>query len=115
VEFRRKDPVVLNSTITENQPDVPAFVPWFDPVYEGVAVETADGGVRAKAVVGGKPFAKAGLRVGDVIAAVNGEVTDSPESFRRLLRRAWVGQTAPVLRVVRQGRSLEIRVPVPPG
>ena len=39
-------------------------------------------------MVDGKPFADGGVRVGDIIANVNGKKPDSAESLRRLLRDA---------------------------
>ena len=48
----------------------------------------ADKAVPVTSVTGGKPFSQAGVRVGDIIAEVNGKKHDSPESLRRLLRDA---------------------------
>jgi hypothetical protein len=101
-----------NCVVEENATMPLGFVRFFGPAREGVVVESADGGVRVKTVDAAKPFAKAGLRVGDLITAVQGEAVDSPETFRRLLRRAWVGDEDCRLGVLRNGKGLTIHVPL---
>ena len=39
-------------------------------------------------IADGKPFADAGVKMGDIISEVNGKKPDSAESLRRLLRDA---------------------------
>ncbi|MCI0458544.1 MAG: PDZ domain-containing protein [Gemmataceae bacterium] len=97
--------------VREQQPDFLGFVKFFDPAREGVEVEPAKGGVRIKAAADGKPFAKAGLAAGDLVVAVNGQPAESPEVFRRLLRRTFVTGETTVLRVERDGKQSEVRVP----
>jgi S1-C subfamily serine protease len=104
---------VSNCVVEENATMPLGFVRFFDPAREGVVVEAAKGGVRVKAVDAAKPFAKAGLRVGDLLTAVQGAAVDSPETFCRLLRRAWVGDEDCTLAVVRSGKALDVRVPIP--
>ncbi len=102
-----------NVIVNENDPIPLGFVRFFDPAREGVVVEGAKGGVRVKTVDAGKPFAKAGVRVGDVITAVQGEAVDSPDTFRRLLRRALAVDESCTLGVLRSGKGLDVRVPSP--
>jgi len=102
-----------NVAVKEKETMPLGFVRFFDPAREGVIVEAANGGVRVKAVDAKKPFAQAGLRVGDVITAVEGEAVDSPDTFRRLLRRALTVDEGCTLGVLRSGKTLEVRVPIP--
>ena len=86
------------------------FIKFFDPSQAGISVEGAKGGVAIKQVAPDKPFARAGLRSGDVPLAIDGTVVPSPESFRRLLRRKLaVGKDA-AFKVRRGEKTLEIRV-----
>lgn len=87
------------------------FVKFFDPARAGVEVEPAKGGVRVKAVDGSKAFAKAGLRTGDVITAIDKEATADPEAFRRQLRSALARDQGPTLRVLRGAEVEQIRIP----
>ncbi len=90
------------SRFTEGEQEPFGFVRYFDPTREGVTVEAANGGVRVRAADVAKPFAKAGLKAGDLITAVNGAVASDPEAFRRLLRRAIVADNGLTLRVLRR-------------
>lgn len=54
---------------------------------------------------------EAGLRPGDVIVGFNGRKVDDPAQFFRLVADAKIGTTATV-RVVRDGRSQEFKLPV---
>jgi serine protease Do len=54
---------------------------------------------------------EAGLRPGDVIVAFNGQAVDDPSQFFRYVVDAKIGTTATV-RVLRNGRSLEFKLPV---
>ena len=83
------------------------------------ASSPADYGVSAKAeketaviatVVEGKPLGKAGVAVGDVIAAVNGFVVKNPLQLGRELCRAEVGKGAAVLKVLRGKDTLYLHV-----
>ncbi len=53
----------------------------------------------------------AGLRPGDVIVALNGKPIDDPSTLYRLVADAPVGSTV-TLRVLRSGRSQDLRVPI---
>jgi S1-C subfamily serine protease len=52
-----------------------------------------------------------GLRPGDIITAVNGQTITDPSHLMRLLADAPVGSQA-AIRVWREGRSIDVRVPV---
>lgn len=63
----------------------------------------------------GGPAEAAGLKVGDVVTAVNGRPVADPEALRFRIATLPVGETAR-LTVLRRGRTLEIDVPlVPPA
>jgi hypothetical protein len=72
--------------VIAQEPTPFGFVTFFELKTVGVDVAVTANEVRVRAVAGGKPFAKAGVRAGDVITAVNGKKPDSAESLRRLLR-----------------------------
>ena len=57
------------------------------------------------------PAAKAGLRPGDLILAIDGEPTPSVDAVHRLLDRHSIGRTL-TLRVLRQGSLLEMQATV---
>jgi serine protease Do len=52
-----------------------------------------------------------GLRPGDIITAVNGQTITDPSHLMRILADAQIGSQA-VIRVWREGRSTEVRVPI---
>jgi hypothetical protein len=102
-----------NCKVSEHEANPLGFIKFFDPAREGITVAPAKEGVSVKAVGGGKPFAKAGLRPGDVITAVNSQSSDSPEEFRRLLRRGLFAEDGVTLRIRRGDKALQVRVPPP--
>jgi S1-C subfamily serine protease len=53
----------------------------------------------------------AGIDPGDIVVAFNGQVVTDPSDLLRFVDDAKIGSTATVM-VVRQGRKLEIKVPV---
>jgi serine protease Do len=59
----------------------------------------------------GSPTYAAGIRPGDVIVAFNGQPVDDPSQLFRLIADAKIGSTA-TLAVIRNGRSLDIKLPV---
>jgi S1-C subfamily serine protease len=103
---------VVNSVIKENQPVPLGLVRFFDPAQAGIRVEAAKEGVRVKDAAVDKPFAQVGLKAGDIILTLGGTAVESPDSFRRLLRRkiAEGGQT--VFKLRRGEKVLEIAVPL---
>ena len=54
---------------------------------------------------------EAGLRPGDVITGLNGRTVGDASQFRRMIADSKVGSTG-TLRVVKNGRNVEIRVPI---
>jgi S1-C subfamily serine protease len=87
------------------------FIQFFDPSQYGISVEAGRNAVRVKEVAARKPFAEAGVQVGDVVAAMGDLTTDSPEAFRRVLRRRIAEGNDIVFKVRRGDRPLEITVP----
>jgi serine protease Do len=53
----------------------------------------------------------AGLRPGDVIVGLNGQAIDDPSQFLRLVADSKPGTTA-VVKVLRQGRTMEFKLPI---
>jgi PDZ domain len=100
-----------SSAIKEDEPNPLGFVQFFDPASVGVTVEAAEGGVRIKEAADGKPFAKAGLQAGDLAIAADGTPLDSPEAFRRLLRKKLATGGDFTLEVRREGKSVGVVVP----
>ncbi len=78
----------------------------------GLAVQTADGGVRVEKAEVKKPFAAAGVRKGDVVAAVDGKKVESVAGFRKQIRTAFV-QGDCTLTVRRGAETKEIAVRFP--
>ena len=74
--------------IRENESRPFGFVTFFELSAVGVEVKVADKVVTVAKVAGDGAFAQAGMKVGDVVAGVNGKKPDSAESLRRLLRDA---------------------------
>ena len=54
---------------------------------------------------------QAGLEPGDIIVAFNGQKVDEPAQLSRLIQDARIGSTA-TLRVIREGREVDVKVPV---
>jgi len=72
--------------VKEKEADPLGFVKFFDPSRVGVTVEAAAAGVKVTKAEEGKSFARAGLKVIDVIVGLDGKEANTPETFRRLLR-----------------------------
>jgi PDZ domain len=106
----RNQTLLGSSKIQDNEPTPLGFVRFFDPARAGIAVEPAEKGVQVKVSTPGKPFARAGLRAGDVVVALSGEEVNSFESFRRLLRAQLAVEEEGVFKVRRDGQTLEIKV-----
>jgi len=54
---------------------------------------------------------EAGLRPGDIITGLNGRTVEDASQFRKMVADSKVGSTA-TMRVVKDGRTVEIRVPI---
>jgi S1-C subfamily serine protease len=68
-------------------------------------------GVLIASLAEGGPATAAGLRAGDLILAVDGEPTPTVDAVHKLLGRETIGRTL-TLRVLREGKILEIRATV---
>ena len=98
-ESRRKSEWCQRVIIEEKVTKPLGFITFFELSAVGVEVKEADKTVRVTMVADDRPFAAAGVRVGDVITAVNGKKPESAESLRRLLRDALaLGDAAVVVR-----------------
>jgi hypothetical protein len=86
---------------------------FFDLARAGLRFTMVEGGARVDVATAGKPFARAGLQKGDLIAEVNQEKAAAAESFVRLMRRRVAAGVAR-LKVQRGERVLEITVPLGP-
>ena len=80
----------LQNYIKENDHFALNFVHFFEPTDAGIEVTATQGGVAVAKLLDGQPPKKAGLKVGDIITAVDGKATTDLETFRRLLRRGTV-------------------------
>lgn len=105
------DTKVSGTQVQEKESKPLGFVKFFDPAGGGVEVVPAEGGVRVKAAAEGKPFARAGLRAGDVVTAVDGTEVRSPDTFRRLLRAKMALMEETMFQVRRGDKVVEIAVP----
>lgn len=80
------------------------------PPSELSRLATLLGGVPISGCLEGSPAARAGLRYGDVVLAINGIPTPSWTEFFQARRRA----TEPVIaRIFRRGRQFEVRMDLP--
>ncbi len=101
---QKKDPTV---TRLENEPNPFGFIKWFTVAEVGVEVAAAKDAVRIEKLHDGKLPLKAGLKVGDIVTAVDGTKVDSLASFRRRLLRGVVNEYC-TLTVQRGGKSLDV-------
>jgi hypothetical protein len=101
------------NTIIENATKPLGFIQFFETEQIGVAAESGENGVRVTKTTEGKPFHKAGLRPGDVIASINGETLNSAEAFRKILRKHYAWEEPMTFQVVRDGKAVEIQIPRP--
>jgi hypothetical protein len=76
----------------------------------GLDVKQAKTELHITGVKNQSPFGKAGLEPGDVIATANGNAMTDYHAFRRLIRRAYVEETAVSLSVRRQGKPINVKV-----
>jgi hypothetical protein len=106
----KQDPI--DTTIHEKEQTPLDAVAFFDPSQLGAEVSLAAGKVRIDKVRDGTPMATAGLRAGDVVAAVDGSDVDSPDTFRRSLRRGLVEGKA-VLKVRRGDDTIPVVIRLP--
>lgn len=76
--------------------------------FLGVQLEPGDKGVKIMLVNPGSAAAKAGLKAGDIIQAIDGKVIDDPESLINLIQRTKPGQQV-VIKYDRDGKEMEAR------
>jgi Do/DeqQ family serine protease len=79
-------------------------------IAEEVGAPSTAGALVIRMVRGSEAY-EAGIRPGDVIVAFNGTRIDDPSQLYRLVADARIGSTATV-RVLRNGRTQDIRVPI---
>ncbi len=90
--------------------------PWLGAKLQGVTPEIADSlslkrpaGVLVASIVPGSPAARAGLKTGDLIVAVDGQVVDDPNAFDYRFATKPLGGSAQ-LGVVRSGKDTVVSV-----
>ena len=90
--------------------------PWIGAGGQAVTADIAaslglprPAGVLINQIRKGGPAEQAGLRVGDVVIAVNGRAVDDPDSMRFRVATLGVGGTTS-LKVLRQGREQDLRL-----
>lgn len=106
-KYKRDDPLNAQTIWIENEPNPFGFIEWFSTAEVGLEVAAAKGSVKVAKLHDGKLPFKAGLKVGDIITAVDGTKVDSPDSFRRGLLRGVVNERC-TLTVKRGDMSLDI-------
>jgi serine protease Do len=79
-------------------------------IAEEVGATSTDGALVVRMLRGSEAY-DAGIRPGDVIVGFNGTRITDPSQLYRLVADAKIGSTA-TLRVFRNGRTQEIRVPI---
>jgi S1-C subfamily serine protease len=95
--------------------------PWLGAQLQKVTADIAEGldlarpvGALVQTVAPASPAAKAGLKTGDLIVAVEGQAVDDPDAFGyRFVTRPLGGQAN--LTVVRQGKEMQLRVTLEPA
>ena len=94
--------------------------PWLGATGQGVSQDIATSlgmkrptGVLINSVYKGGAANKAGLRVGDVVLAVNGHEVNDPKGLRYRIATLPVGETA-ALRVMRKDRTMALKLLLAP-
>ena len=95
--------------------------PWLGARFQRVTPDLAEGlglarptGVLVQTVAKASPAEKAGIRVGDLITAVDGQTVDDPESLNYRLATQPMGETVD-LAVNRRGRDTVVRIALTPA
>ncbi|SOD88858.1 DegQ family serine endoprotease [Caenispirillum bisanense] len=104
--------VVVDSLLSDGK----AVRPWFGAAGQGVTADIAQSlglprpaGVLVNGLYPGSPAEKAGLRIGDVITAMDGHPVADPSELRYRIVTAPVGGTAR-MSVLRKGAPLDVTV-----
>jgi predicted metalloprotease with PDZ domain len=100
----------MDTRFLEPKDDPFAWLKIFDPSDIGLDVKQAKTELHITGVKNQSPFGKAGLEPGDVIASANGNPMTDYHALRRLIRRAYVEETAVSLAVRRQGKPINLKV-----
>jgi S1-C subfamily serine protease len=115
LDVLRDDEVMqLTATLAE-QPERPGrgMFPFGDfqvqRAYLGVSLEATDDGVSIAAVSEASPAAEAGLQVGDIITAVNGDAVAEPADVAAAIRDLAIGDSV-TLSITRAGEAQDIEV-----
>jgi serine protease Do len=92
--------------------------PWIGATGQPVTAELAQGfglakpgGVVINNLYDGGPAQQAGLKVGDIVTAINDRAVEDPGALRFRLATLPIGSTA-TLTVLRKGQSLELPIPL---
>jgi Do/DeqQ family serine protease len=92
--------------------------PWLGARLQAITPEIADSlglprpvGALVGTIVPGSPAARAGLKSGDVIVAIDGQAVDDPNAFDYRFATRPLGGTARLV-VLRQGREARLSVPL---
>jgi hypothetical protein len=103
---------VLNCDIRGNVKDALSLLPvtFFDPSSLGGQVGPAREGAVVTAAAADKPFATAGLAVGDLVVSLDGTMVKDTEGFRRLLRKRFVQGGTAIVEVRRAGKPVKLEV-----
>jgi membrane-associated protease RseP (regulator of RpoE activity) len=96
--------------IIENAREALGLVKFYDTLQAGIEVAEAEGVVTVKKVPDGKPFAKAGLREGDRVLAVNGTKIGDAAALRKVIRQSAMANKEAVFKVKRAEQTLELTV-----
>jgi serine protease Do len=84
---------------------------WLGVTMQDAGTATGERGVAIAEVVRGGPAARAGLRAGDVVTAVNGQAVEDSRTMLRAVAAIPPGQTVHLL-LRRQGRELDLPITV---
>lgn len=94
--------------------------PWFGASGESVTAELAEGlqldrpmGMILERILAASPAARAGLKVGDVVIAIDGQEVVDATTLKFRLATADLGGTAQ-LTVLRSGKKLNVALPLEP-
>lgn len=102
--------LVKHGIIIEHAREPLGLIKFFDPKQVGIEVDAVGDGVAVKKVLDGQTFAKAEFKEGDRVLAVCGTNIESPEQFRRLVRRSAASGKDTMFKVRRGDRTLELTV-----
>lgn len=111
VDYWRSDPnvvfAVIESSKIGKEPEDAPFI--------GVRGEDADVGARLTEITEGGPAEKAGLKVGDIVIAVEGNTVQSYDDFIAKVRRHLAGETAQIeISRARKSQRMDVTFTVRP-